>query len=114
MALAARFGQTWVTTGDRSGDGRTDAAAGAAIVRRQIDMLEEACAAEGRDPGSVDRLVLTGPELDPGLQSEDNFADTAGRYADVGVTDLVVHWPRHSDPYEGDPVAFERIFTGRQ
>jgi len=114
MALAARFGQTWVTTGDRSGDGNTDAATGAAIVRGQIEMLEEACTASGRDPASIDRLVLTGPELDQGLRSEDNFADTVGRYDDVGGTDLVVHWPRHSEPYEGDPVAFERIFSGRR
>lgn len=113
MTLAARFGQTWVTTGDRAGDGAVDAAAGAAVVGRQIDMLEAACDAAGRAPASIDRLVLTGAELDPGLQSEAAFVDTVGRYTEVGVTDLVVHWPRHSEPYAGDPVAFERIMAAR-
>jgi len=113
MALAARFGEMWVTTGDRTGDGSLDAARGAALVGAQIEMLETACADGGRDPASIARLVLTGAELDAGLQSEDAFADTVGRYAAVGVTDLVVHWPRHSEPYAGDPVAFERIFSTR-
>jgi hypothetical protein len=35
----------------------------------------------------------------------------AGRYAEVGVTDLVVHWPRESEPYVADLAVFERIFT---
>jgi alkanesulfonate monooxygenase SsuD/methylene tetrahydromethanopterin reductase-like flavin-dependent oxidoreductase (luciferase family) len=113
MALAARFGQMWVTTGDRTGDGSMDAARGAAVVRGQIQMLEQSCRDAGRDPASIDRLVLTGPELEPGLESKSSFEDTVGRYAEVGVTDLVVHWPRHSEPYAGDPVAFERIFSGR-
>ena len=59
-----------------------------------------------------DRLVLTGPELDPGLESEEAFAETLGRYADVGVTDVVVHWPRPSDPYAGDAATFERVVSG--
>ena len=32
-------------------------------------------------------------------------------YAEVGVTDLVVHWPRAGEPYAADLPTFERIFT---
>src|SRR5436309_10459849 len=59
--------------------------------------LEDACEAAGRDPATIDRVVVTGPELDPGLDSEQAFAETSGRYAEAGVTDLVVHWPRPSE-----------------
>jgi alkanesulfonate monooxygenase SsuD/methylene tetrahydromethanopterin reductase-like flavin-dependent oxidoreductase (luciferase family) len=113
MRLAATYGQAWVTTGDRSGDGLMDAAGGAKVVRDQIARLEDACVSAGRDPTTVDRLVLTGPDLDPGLTSEESFADTAGQYADAGATDLVVHWPRKSEPYAGDEATFERIFSRR-
>ena len=83
---------------------------GVAEIRAQIERLEVACAAEGRDPASIDRLVLTGVPLDGGLQSADAFADTAARYAELGVTDLVVHWPRSTPPFEADVDVFERIF----
>jgi alkanesulfonate monooxygenase SsuD/methylene tetrahydromethanopterin reductase-like flavin-dependent oxidoreductase (luciferase family) len=112
MALAARHGQAWVTTGDRSGGPPLDPAAGAAVVAAQSRRLDEACAAAGRDPGSIDRMVLTGLELASGLESPDAFAEVATAYAAVGVTDLVVHWPRDDEPYRGDLATFERIFAG--
>jgi alkanesulfonate monooxygenase SsuD/methylene tetrahydromethanopterin reductase-like flavin-dependent oxidoreductase (luciferase family) len=110
MALAARFGQVWVTTGDLGRDAPAPAPVGAADVAAQMVRLDRACAEAGRDPRSLDRLVVTGPRLDPGLDSVEAFADTAGRYAEVGVTDLVVHWPRPEPPYRADPDVFERIF----
>ena len=113
MRLAATYGQTWVTTGERSSEELLDPVEGAGVVREQIRRLEEACGAVARDPATIDKLVLTGPALDAGLQSEESFADAAGRFAEVGVTDLVVHWPRPSEPYAGDPNAFERIFSAR-
>ncbi len=109
--LAARFGQAWVTTGDRATPGPVSAAEGAAIVAAQVDRLEAACDEVGRDPATIDRIVLTGGELDPGLSSEEAFRDLAGRYAEVGVTDLVVPWPRSTEPYVADLATFERIFT---
>jgi alkanesulfonate monooxygenase SsuD/methylene tetrahydromethanopterin reductase-like flavin-dependent oxidoreductase (luciferase family) len=111
LRLAATHGEAWVTTGDRSTPGPVPAAEGAVMVAAQIARLEEACAAVGRDPATVDRVVLTGPELDPGLSSVEAFADVAGRYAEVGVTDVVVHWPREDEPYAADLATFERIFT---
>lgn len=111
MALAARHGQTWVTTGRRDREAPVDAVEGARDVAAQMARLDEACEAIGRDPASLRRLVLTGPVLDPGLASPEAFRDTAGRYAEVGVTDLVVHWPRPTPPYAGDLGTFEAIFS---
>ena len=110
MRLAATYGETWVTTGDR-GDTQLASAEGAATVRAQVAMLEEACAAVGRDPASIDRLVLSGLRLDSGLDSPDAFAETTGRYAEAGVTDFVVHWPRPEPPFVREFGAFERIIT---
>jgi len=111
MRLAATYGQLWVTTGDRRRDPPVDAELGSRIVSDQIGRLEDACGEVGRDPGSLDRLVLTGPTLDEGLASPTAFDETAGRYAEAGVTDLVVHWPRPDAPYAGDLATFERIFS---
>jgi alkanesulfonate monooxygenase SsuD/methylene tetrahydromethanopterin reductase-like flavin-dependent oxidoreductase (luciferase family) len=111
MQLAARYAETWVTTGNRNRSDPVDTAQGARDVRDQIDLLEDACIEEGRDPATLSRLVLTGPRLTSGLSSVDEFEDTVGRYAAIGVTDLVVHWPREDEPYAADYPTFERIFT---
>jgi hypothetical protein len=99
MRLATTYGQTWVTT--------------SAEVADQVKRLEDACLSAGRDPTTIDRLLLTGPDVSPGLDSEASFADTVGHYRDVGITDLVVHWPRPSEPYAGDVATFERVVSGR-
>jgi alkanesulfonate monooxygenase SsuD/methylene tetrahydromethanopterin reductase-like flavin-dependent oxidoreductase (luciferase family) len=110
MRLAARHAATWVTIGDVAHDGPPlPAEAGAAAVARQIRLLEQACHDEGRDPAGIDRLVLTGTILAPGLDSPEEFATTTAAYGDAGVTDLVVHWPRPSEPYAGDPATFEAV-----
>jgi alkanesulfonate monooxygenase SsuD/methylene tetrahydromethanopterin reductase-like flavin-dependent oxidoreductase (luciferase family) len=112
MRLAARFAETWVTTGNRTRPGPVDVAQGVRDVRDQIDLLEEACIDSGREPSTLSRLVLTGPRLTSGLSSVDEFEDTVGRFAAIGITDLVVHWPRTSDPYRADHPIFEQIFSG--
>ena len=113
MRLVARHGSVWVTTGTRQEALPIAATEGAAMVAAQIRRLEEACAAVDRDPASLHRLVLLGPELDEGTTSPQAFADTIGAYAAAGVTDLVVHWPRPAPPYDGDLAAFERAVTSR-
>jgi alkanesulfonate monooxygenase SsuD/methylene tetrahydromethanopterin reductase-like flavin-dependent oxidoreductase (luciferase family) len=109
MEVAARYAQTWVSTGDRTSAGSLPAAEGARMIRGMTERLDSACTAVGRDPATLERLVLGGPQLDSGLASPQAFADTVGAYAEVGVTDFVVHWP--SGPFAGDLATFERIFS---
>src|SRR5262245_2733347 len=73
MRLAAAHAATWVTVGDRSADRPASAARGAHYVREQIERLEDACGSLGREPRSLGRLVLSGPSLDPGLESLEAF-----------------------------------------
>jgi hypothetical protein len=112
MLVAARYGELWVTTGDPAREGRLGAREGAGVVRGQIARLEEACRAVGRDPATLRRLVLGDLLLESGLHSVEGFRETLGRYAEVGVTDWVVHWPRASEPFAGELEAFERVVSG--
>ena len=111
MILAARHGDWWVTTGSRTRPDRLDPAEGSLEIRRQLDVLEGVCEPFGRDPAALRRLVVTGPTLDSGLGSVEAFAEVAGCYSAVGVTDLVVHWPRPTEPYRADLDIFEEIFA---
>ncbi len=111
MRLAARYAETWVTTGEGASREKMSAQASARALSRQISDLEDACAAVGRDPASVRRLALTGRLLASGLASVEEFRDTIGRYEEVGITDVVVHWPREDEPYAGDLERFERIVS---
>jgi len=111
MRLAATFGQTWVTTGEGALKERADVDRSARAVHEQMVGLDDACAEVGREPASLERLVVTGPLLHAGLDSVEAFRDTAGRYAEAGVGDMVVHWPRAEEPYAADMRMFERIFS---
>ena len=110
MRVVARHGDVWVTNGDRDHTGPAlGPEAGAAVVARQWAELADICAAEGRDPGTLDRLVLAGPRLDECLASPAAFREAVDAYGAVGVTDLVVHWPRATEPYQGDEAILERL-----
>lgn len=110
MRVAARHASMWVTNGDRSHEGPPlPAERGAEVVARQLRLFEEVCEDEGRDPATVERLVLTGPRLASGLQGVDEFRTVVDAYEAVGVTDLVVHWPRPEPPYVGDEAILEEI-----
>ena len=109
MRTVARSGQAWVTTGPRAADRPLDPVAGAQVVAGQLARLDAACEAVGRTGGVVDRMVLAGPGLQQGLDSPQQFHDTLGAYAEVGVTDFIVHWPRPSEPYRGDRPRFEKV-----
>jgi alkanesulfonate monooxygenase SsuD/methylene tetrahydromethanopterin reductase-like flavin-dependent oxidoreductase (luciferase family) len=109
MEVAAVHGALWVTTGDRRPGANLPVDAGARVVAAQMARLDEACAVAGRDPGSLRRLVLLGVGLEQAMSSVEQFRDTVGHYEDVGVTDVVVHWPRTTEPFTGDVAAFERV-----
>lgn len=109
MRTVARHGQAWVTTGPGGPDRPPDPVAGARVVSEQLARLDAACEAVGRTEVVADRMVLAGPGLDQGLGSPQQFQDTLGAYAEVGVTDFIVHWPRSSEPYRGDRGRFEKV-----
>ncbi|MEV6928945.1 LLM class flavin-dependent oxidoreductase [Dactylosporangium sp. NPDC051485] len=109
LDLTARLGDAWITYGDPGAEDQS-AAATEAAVRRQAARLDERCAALGRDPGSLRRYFLIGNTDERPLASVDAFEDFAGRYAELGFTDLVFHDPRPGDPVlTEDPAVVDAI-----
>ncbi len=96
MHLAATLGQAWVTV-----DSRGSPAA-------RVERLREVCREVGRDFASLERIALLGLSERP-LDSIDAFRDAAGRHEEAGFTDLVVHWPRESEPFGTDPAVLEQV-----
>ena len=106
MQLAATYGDTWVTTGEprrpTSCCGRRREPPSCA---RRCDCSTTRARAIGRDPASIDAARAVGHQPRPGLASATAFEETIGAYADAGVTDWVVHWPRPDGPFAGDIAA---------
>jgi alkanesulfonate monooxygenase SsuD/methylene tetrahydromethanopterin reductase-like flavin-dependent oxidoreductase (luciferase family) len=113
MRLAARHGQAWVTTGDPALYEAGTPEQSLAAVRDQVERISAALEAEGRDPASVPKILLTGftpDRLEP-FASLDAFTDFAGRHAEAGIDELVVHWPIPDSDFAYDQDVFERIAT---
>jgi alkanesulfonate monooxygenase SsuD/methylene tetrahydromethanopterin reductase-like flavin-dependent oxidoreductase (luciferase family) len=109
LAVAARYGDAWVTPGpaDWLGDHTLDECV--ATVAAQLDHLKRACERNGRDVDELDRiLIATGMGGNP-LESPGKCLEIAERFAAVGMTHLVIHWPRESGVYAGDPRVVEEI-----
>ncbi|BDZ53490.1 LLM class flavin-dependent oxidoreductase [Agromyces marinus] len=105
MRLAARYGSGWVTTG---GEHEADAAwwADLADLAARVD---EACAAEGRDPAGFDRVLSLDAESRYSMRSVDAFEDAVLRARELGFTDVIAHRPREHGLYAGDERVFEEI-----
>ena len=101
LALTARHADAWITIGDPWRDG--SAAGTERAVRDQVRRLEDACAAVGRDPRAIERILLAGAGDERPIASTTVFSDCADRYADLGITEIVVHHPRADDPNWDDP-----------
>lgn len=102
IRLAADLGDAWVTYGDVSDDD-LDPAERAATVAAQVELLEARCAETGRDPRSIDRILLAQPASRP-LDSLDHFREYVARYEASGITDIVFHDPRPDDEVLDQPV----------
>lgn len=102
LAVAAAYGDAWITYGDTTSRDVT-AAGTERVVAEQARRLEGACAAIGRDPTEIDRIYLIGNTEARPLTSAEAFEDFAGRYAALGFTDLVFHMPRPDDPVWSEP-----------
>lgn len=107
LDLTARYAQTWVCV---------DAERGITTVEEQfarigelVAKLEQACERAGRDPGTIDRLALTGFGPSQPLKSVADFEDANARYTELGFTDLVVHYPRPNPPFAASLDTLEAV-----
>ncbi|GAA3890220.1 LLM class flavin-dependent oxidoreductase [Saccharothrix violaceirubra] len=100
MAVAARYGSSWVTTGPDTED--DDAWwAGIAESAARFDEI-----AAGRVPTRHLNLD-SGPVFS--LTSVERFRDCVGRATALGFTDVVCHWPRDEGVYAGRESVLEQV-----
>jgi hypothetical protein len=107
--LAAELGQGWVTYGDPQG--RADATPGGAyeVVGTQLERLGAACDDTGRAFSSIDKVLLQGLTSERPLDSVEAFVEWAGRYQELGIDEVVLHWPVPDSVFAVDPDIFERL-----
>jgi len=97
IALAARLGDGWVTTGKPS----DDVAGWWRSVGDALRRFEAALAAAGREPDAVPKYLSLDAAGIYALTSVAYLTDAAGRAGDLGFTDVITHWPRPDGPYAG-------------
>lgn len=103
MAVAARFADGWVTTGSGA-DAVEQWWADLAALTGQFDEAEGAAGRAGmRRYLSLDSAPVFS------LTSIETFRDAVGRAAGLGFTDVIVHWPRPSGVYAGDPAVLDDV-----
>jgi alkanesulfonate monooxygenase SsuD/methylene tetrahydromethanopterin reductase-like flavin-dependent oxidoreductase (luciferase family) len=105
IALAARLGDGWVTTGSR--------AAGPATwwqcVGDSMSRFADALAAAGRDPSQVPTYLSLDASGVYALSSSGCFTDAVGRAGELGFSDVITHWPRPDGPYAGHESVLEAV-----
>ncbi|GGQ71807.1 luciferase [Kitasatospora griseola] len=111
MRLAAEYGQGWVTYGDPKGPAEVPVEQAPGVIAGQLAKLAAACEQRGRDVGELEKVLLQGSTVERPLQSVDAFVDWAGTYQELGITELVVHWPVPDSIFANDLAVFERIAT---
>ncbi|MEV3852888.1 LLM class flavin-dependent oxidoreductase [Streptomyces sp. NPDC050095] len=111
LKLAARYGQAWVTTGDPKLFETGTPEQSREAIQGQIEKLGAACEAIDRDVAELDKILLTGftPDRNQPLDSLDAFVDFAGRHAELGITEIVIHAPIPDSDFATDQAVFEKI-----
>lgn len=110
LRLAAEYGQGWITYGDPKGRADDTVATAQAVVESQLTRLAAACEERGRDVAELHKVLLhssSSPERP--LDSLDAFVDYAGRYRELGITEIILHWPVPDSIFAADVDTFQRI-----
>lgn len=108
MAVAARYGTGWVTTGPPAGSVET-AEEWWTGVERYAARFTRALDAIGRRKHTIDWYLNADSSPAYSLSSAGHFRDVAGRAQELGFTDLLAHWPREEGVYAGSEAVLERV-----
>ncbi|GAA2755217.1 LLM class flavin-dependent oxidoreductase [Actinopolymorpha rutila] len=106
MRLASRHGQGWITYGKGGQGDLPQWWRGVADLATRFDDI---LAQDGRDPATIDRYLSLDSDDHFALASTESFADATGRAAELGFTDVVVHWPRPDGIYAGDEAVLDKV-----
>jgi alkanesulfonate monooxygenase SsuD/methylene tetrahydromethanopterin reductase-like flavin-dependent oxidoreductase (luciferase family) len=105
IALAARLGDGWVTTGTQA-DGQADwwQAVGDSMSR-----FRDALASANRELSDVPTYLSLDASGVYALTSPGCFTDAVGRAGELGFSDVITHWPRPDGPYAGQESVLEAV-----
>ncbi len=106
MAVAARHGQGWVTTGPQVDEVDAWWRGVADLVARLDDVLAQHQRARG---DGFDTFLSLDASPRFSLESVGAFEEAVGRAQDLGFSDVITHWPRPDGPYAGSLATLERV-----
>ncbi|WP_062357594.1 LLM class flavin-dependent oxidoreductase [Herbidospora yilanensis] len=106
MALAARFGDGWVTLGGR---GKETLGAWWDAVAEASRRFDDALADAGRPREGVRRFLQSDSAPVYSLSSVECYRDFVGRSAELGYTDLAAPWPRETGIWAGDESVLDAV-----
>lgn len=92
LRLTARYADGWNTYGGW-GASELDAEGFWALVRSQVERLDQACEDAGRLPGTLRRSLLLGYGAVRPTESVAAYQDAIGRAGELGFDELVVYGP---------------------
>jgi alkanesulfonate monooxygenase SsuD/methylene tetrahydromethanopterin reductase-like flavin-dependent oxidoreductase (luciferase family) len=105
IRLAVDRADGWMTYG---GTADTDDAWWA-LVGGLSARVDDALAAAGRAPETLTRYLNLDTAPTFSLTSAAAFEDAVGRADALGFTDVITHWPRDSEPYQGTRDVLEQV-----
>ncbi|MFF7656450.1 LLM class flavin-dependent oxidoreductase [Streptomyces sp. NPDC007983] len=109
IKTAARHAQIWVTNGDskRFGELSEDEALALAVAQRAT--LENECREIGRDFSDIATMVNGSVVGENPADSLSSFLAFSRKCADLGFTDLTIHYPRAEGIFAGDREKFRQV-----
>jgi len=106
LDLCAELADGWVTYGSPTAEGDVFEA-----LATQVAKLDEALARRDREQTSMQRVLLDFAVKEQPLASYDRFITWAGRAHELGMTEVVVHWPIADSEYDVNQAVFERVLS---
>ncbi|MFV8053621.1 LLM class flavin-dependent oxidoreductase [Mycobacterium sp. 48b] len=88
LRLAATYADTWNTHGPTG----IDFEELLVLTARQNRLLDDLCHRAGRDPATVTRALTMFGAVDP-WRTRRSFDEVVDRFAGVGISEFVLHWP---------------------
>lgn len=105
LGVVVRHAQGWATTGPDGLVGN-DWWSGVATLARRLEVTADAA---GRDPATIDRLLLIDAGGQYALESVGAFEELVGRATELGFTDVITHWPRAEGIYSGTESVLQEV-----
>jgi alkanesulfonate monooxygenase SsuD/methylene tetrahydromethanopterin reductase-like flavin-dependent oxidoreductase (luciferase family) len=106
MRVAIERGAGWITMGTAQGGAGPDQ--WWAGVQRAVDAFEKVTDTSPNQSPTSTRFLDMETHASA-FRSIDQFRDAFGRAADLGFTDVVIAWPRDSQPFAGDEKILENL-----